>query len=139
MLKMKKYLPLSFVFAAFVLVAYLYHKDHDRKVNKSRSLLRIEYPELSPADSIAGRILNVYHGNMDLYRNYPYQAYITFYDGKKYSITADIILPEASLTIDEVITRGDSLLKYASESSFTILKNGSRSDTARYTFKLRVE
>jgi hypothetical protein len=133
----KKHLPAVVFFTVVLIVGYVYFQVQYRKISENRLRLQQEYIELTPSDSLAGRVQKVYQGNLNLYRNDPYQVYITFSDGTKWSVAGDIAGPGHSPTVDDVIQVGDSLLKRTYDSFFVVIKGVNQVDTSSYYFELR--
>lgn len=136
-MKITTHLPKLILIVVFLIVAYFFFKYQDRRAKEDRLLLEQEYPELTISESVTGRISNIYHGNLNLYRNVYSQAYVTLADGRKLSVAGDIDEPGHSPTLDEVIEVGDSLVKRPNHFSFIIIKSDGQLITSRYNFKLR--
>jgi hypothetical protein len=133
----KESLPTIILVVLFLISSYFFFRYKDKRAQEHRFRTNQEYPELTVKDSVSGRIEQVYHGDLDLYRNVYYQVYVTLFNGKKLSLSGHIEGQQNPPTIDEVVEKGDSLLKRPNQSSFTIIKLDSQMTASRYEFKFR--
>ena len=122
---MKKLIPGLIFLMVFILAVVIYYNYSTRKTEEILKQLHKDYPAISIIE----------HGNPEIFRNHPHQAYLTL-DGlaKKRIRTGYELVQE--LMLDDVLEPNDRLIKEAGTDRVQIYKIKSN-DTLIYEFELR--
>ena len=135
MKSMKKLIPGLIFLMVFILAVVIYYNYSTRKTEEILKQLHKDYPAISITEKIDAIISNIEHGNPEIFRNHPHQAYLTL-DGlaKKRIRTGYELVQE--LMLDDVLEPNDRLIKEAGTDRVQIYKVKSN-DTLIYEFELR--
>lgn len=132
---MKKLYPGIIFIVIFISAVVIYYRYSTGKTEKILEQLKKEYPSIAIDEKINATVTNIDHGDPEIFRNHPHQAYLILDNSIKKRIRTGYELTQ-ELMLDEVLEEGERLVKGYGTDTLYIYKIQSE-DTLKYTFQLR--
>lgn len=129
-----KHIIYALIYGAVILSGISYFNNSRERRKEILSDLSREYPQVIIRDSLNDYVAQIHHPYITEINNHPHQAYVTFTSGKKYSIRVGLELGEKKLTLDEVLSPGDHVIKKVGSNRIDIFKLDSVGNSLEFNF-----